>query len=165
MLNTISRGELFVNSGRVISVSDHVKENHYLVKATVHASFRNIVYVVVITIAQGCGSVCNGTCTCKANAFGRCCHIAAVLLLINRHIMEFGHEGGWSFSIAVIVYICKFHATPLAIHTTTMRMVPISSLDLYQWMHLEFTGFIFHTEMRKRIHLCTLIYIFLSSLF
>ncbi|KAK3908153.1 Ubiquitin carboxyl-terminal hydrolase 8 [Frankliniella fusca] len=93
LTNTLGRGNLFVDSGRILSVYDYEKNGHYFIKSMVHASLMNKVYMTMLTIASFHGDVCNAICTCKANALGRCCHIAAVLLLIHRHIQTAGHEG------------------------------------------------------------------------
>ncbi|XP_052131459.1 uncharacterized protein LOC113206488 [Frankliniella occidentalis] len=89
---TLRRANLFIDSGRVVTIKDCQRNDHYFVNAMVHASYRNVTYEVTVTISKKSGSVCAAGCCCKARALGRCCHVMAVLLLIGRHVENQGHE-------------------------------------------------------------------------
>ncbi|KAK3909669.1 Putative ubiquitin carboxyl-terminal hydrolase 50 [Frankliniella fusca] len=90
---TLKRANNFIDSGRVLGISDCIRNEHYFVKADVGASFMDVVYKISIMISKRSGNVCFAECSCKARALGRCCHIMAVLLLIGRHVESQGHEG------------------------------------------------------------------------
>ncbi|KAK3931075.1 Ubiquitin carboxyl-terminal hydrolase 2 [Frankliniella fusca] len=89
---TLRRANNFIDSGRVGTIKDCQRNDHYFVNAMVHASFKNITYEVTAAISKKSGSVCAAGCNCKARALGRCCHVMAVLLLIGRHVENQGHE-------------------------------------------------------------------------
>ncbi len=101
---TLKRANNFIDSGRVLGITDCIRNLHYFVKADVQASYVNTTYKVSVMIAKLSGHVCFAECTCKARSLGRCCHIMAVLLLIGRHVAAQGHEGKCTFSFAYQVH-------------------------------------------------------------
>lgn len=89
----IEKGENFLNSGRVLKVWDVKRGEHYFMKADVHASMVQTVYKVHIILEDSTGNVCSAHCECKTQALRRCGHIAAVMILLWRHISIEGFEG------------------------------------------------------------------------
>ncbi|XP_052124808.1 uncharacterized protein LOC113214347 isoform X1 [Frankliniella occidentalis] len=89
---TLKRANQFIDSGRVLGITDCIRNLHYFVKADVRASYVADTYKVSVMISKNHGNVCFAECTCKARALARCCHIMAVLLLIGRHVESKGHE-------------------------------------------------------------------------
>ena len=94
---TLKRADIFIDSGRVLSLEDCQKDKHYFVKGLVKASMKNLIYGVNIAISQNSGKVCLADCCCWAKALGRCAHVVAVLLLIGRHVQQQGHAGKYLF--------------------------------------------------------------------
>ncbi|XP_052130805.1 uncharacterized protein LOC127751372 isoform X1 [Frankliniella occidentalis] len=88
----ISRGRKYLRSGRVLTVTDAKQGKHYFLKSQVHASFRGELHFVTATVCCQTGDICDASCTCKASALRRCGHIAAVLLLVAKHVEIHGNE-------------------------------------------------------------------------
>ena len=71
---------------------DMVQRGHYNLKAKVDASMRNEQRNVNITLSSVSGAVLDASCTCPGSALGRCNHVAAVLLQLDKHCKEVGHD-------------------------------------------------------------------------
>jgi hypothetical protein len=71
---------------------DTCRNGNYYLKGKVAASMRNEFRNVHITISIISGAVLNASCTCPAAALGRCNHVAALLLMLNKHCMDNGYE-------------------------------------------------------------------------
>ncbi|CAC5392935.1 unnamed protein product [Mytilus coruscus] len=71
---------------------DNERNHHYFVKAKVAASMRNEERIVQATLSCLSGAVRDASCTCPGSALGRCNHVAAVLLTVDKHCKEFGHD-------------------------------------------------------------------------
>lgn len=93
IMKCIDKGECFLKSGRVLSVLDAQRDNHYFIKGQVQASMEAHIYPVVIIMECGTGKICDASCLCKTQALKRCGHIAAVLLMMWRHVCKDGFEG------------------------------------------------------------------------
>ena len=92
--NPFHRGEQYVSSNSVLRTEDTVFKNHYFIRAKVQASYEANVHIVIISISNESGSICDAICnSCKQRSLGRCCHVSAVLLLVGEHIRDNGNEG------------------------------------------------------------------------
>ncbi|CAC5369928.1 unnamed protein product [Mytilus coruscus] len=60
--------------------------------AKVDASMKKEQRTVHVTLSNVSGAVLDASCTCPASALGRCNHVAAVLLFINKHVKEHGYD-------------------------------------------------------------------------
>lgn len=105
----IEKGENFLNSGRVLKVWDVKRGEHYFMKAEVHASMMQTVYKVHIILEDSTGNICSAHCGCKTQALRRCGHIAAVMILLWRHISIEGFEGKEIISLLALCVVSVFH--------------------------------------------------------
>lgn len=89
----LTKGEQYVKSGSVTNVMDNVKSGpYYFVKAKVDASMKNEQRTAHVTLSNVSGAVLDASCTCPGSALGRCNHVAALLLYINKHVKENGYD-------------------------------------------------------------------------
>ncbi|CAC5378406.1 unnamed protein product [Mytilus coruscus] len=88
----LTKGQQYVKSGSVSNIMDNERNHHYFVKAKVAASMRNEERIVQVTLSCLSGAVRDASCTCPGSALGRCNHVAAVLLTVDKHCKEFGHD-------------------------------------------------------------------------
>ncbi|CAC5403327.1 unnamed protein product [Mytilus coruscus] len=90
----LTKGEQYVKSGSVTNIMDTVKRGtcYYFLKAKVDASMKKEQRTVHVTLSNVSGAVLDASCTCPASALGRCNHVAAVLLFINKHVKEHGYD-------------------------------------------------------------------------
>ena len=88
----LTKGAQYVKSGSVSNIMDTERDGHYYVKAKVDASMRNEQRIVHVTLSCISGAVRDASCTCPGSALGRCNHVAALLLMLDKHIKEFGHN-------------------------------------------------------------------------
>lgn len=79
-----------VKDGRIMDV---LHNGYYFVKAKIEASMRSNAYFTTITMTAVSGSIRDGTCNCHQPSLGRCCHVAALLLFISKHIETNGYGG------------------------------------------------------------------------
>ncbi|XP_031327231.1 uncharacterized protein LOC116180523 [Photinus pyralis] len=87
------RGSQFVSSDHLHEVFDSSDNRFYLLKAKCFASFnKNKLYSVVITLNKASGAVVNGRCECKQSALGKCSHVSALLLFLEKFCGENGHD-------------------------------------------------------------------------
>ena len=88
----LTKGEQYVKSGSVTNIMDNKKQDIYFLKAKVAASMRNESRSVHVTISNISGAILDASCTCPASTLGRCNHVAALLLQVNKHCLKDGHE-------------------------------------------------------------------------
>lgn len=90
----LTKGEQYVKSGNVHSLMDTIKTGtgHYFLKGKVDASMRKEQRNVHVTISNLSGAILDASCTCPASSLGRCNHVAALLLFLDKHCKENGHE-------------------------------------------------------------------------
>lgn len=82
----LMKGEQFIASGRVGAMEDTVKNDYYHVKAQVQASLELTLYIVQVCLELETGHIRYVNCCCKTQTIHRCGHIAAVLILLWRHV-------------------------------------------------------------------------------
>ena len=81
----------YVKSGSVSHVMDNMKSgSHYFLKAKVDALMKQEKRTVHVTISHVSGAILDASCTCPASTLGRCNHVAALLLYVDKHIKENG---------------------------------------------------------------------------
>ena len=88
----LTKGEQYVKSGSVTKMMDSTQGGNYYLKAQVDASMRNEQRMVTVTLSSISGAVRDASCTCPGSALGRCNHVAAVLLQLDKHCKEVGHD-------------------------------------------------------------------------
>ena len=90
----LTKGEQYVKSGSVTSIMDTIKSgtNNYFLKAKVDASMKQEQRTVHVTLSNVSGAVLDGSCTCPGSALGRCNHVAALLLFLDKHTKDNGYE-------------------------------------------------------------------------
>jgi len=89
---SLTKVEQYVKSGSISDIMDTCRNGNYYLKGKVAASMRNEFRNVHITISIIGGAVLDASCTCPASALGRCNHVAALLLMLNKHCMDNGYE-------------------------------------------------------------------------
>ncbi|XP_071166179.1 uncharacterized protein [Mytilus edulis] len=89
----LTKGEQYVKSGSVTNIMDNSKGSDlYFIKGKVDASMRKEHRIVHITLSSISGAVLDASCTCPASCLGRCNHVAALLLMLNKHCKESGYD-------------------------------------------------------------------------
>ncbi|KAG5863881.1 hypothetical protein JTB14_026685 [Gonioctena quinquepunctata] len=87
------RGSQYVDSDHVHDVMDKLEGNIYKLRAFCFASFqKHQRYLVEIEINNMSGAVISGQCECKAFALGRCSHVSAILLFLEKYCRDKGHS-------------------------------------------------------------------------
>jgi hypothetical protein len=89
---SLTKEEQHVKSGSISDIMDTCRNDNYYIKGKVATSMRNAFRNVHITISIISGAVLDASCTCPASALGRCNHVAAVLLMLNKHCTDNGYE-------------------------------------------------------------------------
>jgi hypothetical protein len=89
---SLAKGEQYVKSDSISDIMDACRNGNYYLKGKVAASMRNEFRNVHITISIISGAVLDASCTCPASALGHCNHVAALLLMLNKHCMDNGYE-------------------------------------------------------------------------
>ncbi|KAI4468043.1 e3 sumo-protein ligase [Holotrichia oblita] len=88
------KGSQFVQSDYIFNVYDAKDNKSYYLKAQCYSSFKkNVSYGVEITLNELSGAVVGGTCECRQSALGRCSHVTALLLFLDKFTQENGHDG------------------------------------------------------------------------
>ena len=88
----MKRGKEFLKSNYIFDLKDCQRNASYFLKATVWASYSNDDYKVMVEISQDSGFVRDASCTCTANAMGRCSHVAGLLYKLEEHLLKHGPE-------------------------------------------------------------------------
>ena len=87
----LRKGRSLLSSNFVENVTDNADEHHYYASAHVHHSMKNEKPLhVIITISKASGGIMKGKCTCRVHSLERCCHIAAVLLMLSDFVATNG---------------------------------------------------------------------------
>jgi hypothetical protein len=89
---SLAKGEQYVKSDSISDIMDACRNGNYYLKGKVAASMRNEFRNVHITISIISGAVLDSSCTCPASARGHCNHVAALLIMLNKHCMDSGYE-------------------------------------------------------------------------
>jgi hypothetical protein len=89
---SLAKGEQYVKSDSISDIMDACRNGNYYLKGKVAASMRNEFRNVHITISIISGAVLDASCTCPASALGHCNHVAALLIMLNKHCMDSGYE-------------------------------------------------------------------------
>ncbi len=89
----LQKGRIYFESGHVGRETMHsnFKDNFYYIKASVKASYTDVLYPVTVTINQE-GYVQDATCDCVASAMARCNHIAGLLFALEDYTVRFGYS-------------------------------------------------------------------------
>ena len=87
----LRKGRSLLSSNFVENVTDNADEHHYYASAHVHHSMKNEKPLhVIITISKASGGIMKAKCTCRVHTLERCCHIAAVLLMLSDFVATNG---------------------------------------------------------------------------
>ncbi|KAG5864861.1 hypothetical protein JTB14_010226 [Gonioctena quinquepunctata] len=86
-----NKGSQFVDSDHISEVFDAKKDNHYFVKCKSHLSKKKVKYDVEIILNNTSGAVIKRLCNCKQSALGKCVHVTALILFIEKYIEENGN--------------------------------------------------------------------------
>ena len=89
---SLTKGEQYVKSDSISDIMDACRNDNYYLKGKVAASMGNEFRNVHITISIISGAVLDASYTCPASALGHCNHVAALLLMLNKHCMDNGYE-------------------------------------------------------------------------
>jgi len=88
-----SKGKKLFHSGHVKYMQDASSNDFYFVKCKVQASMdTKEVYMTTVTMSKRSGVILEGTCPCKGCCFGRCSHVAALLIAIDDYVSKFGRN-------------------------------------------------------------------------
>ncbi|KAG5863993.1 hypothetical protein JTB14_022115 [Gonioctena quinquepunctata] len=81
------------DSDHVHNVIDKLEGNVYKLRAFCFASFqKHQRYLVEIEINNMSGAVISGQCECEASTLGRCSHVNAILLFLEKYCRDTGHS-------------------------------------------------------------------------
>ena len=89
----LTKGRRLLSSEFIHNTQNHQDESCYHLSGMVHHSMKSDKPLhAIVSISKMSGFVKRGTCTCKAQATGRCCHVTALLLFLSDHVREKGYD-------------------------------------------------------------------------
>lgn len=86
------RGRISFLSGHVQNLEDLAIQDMYYLKASIRASFLNVIYKVHVILKYSNSEVVEGKCECKASESRSCSHILAILFALEDYTMQFGYQ-------------------------------------------------------------------------
>ena len=88
----LKKGRGLLKSGFVENCHDNDNDDSYFLRCHVHHSMKSdLPLQVFVRIGKVSGFIQQVSCTCKARELNRCCHVAAVLLMLSDYVSDNGH--------------------------------------------------------------------------